>query len=154
VEVLEAQQRVDVQRGERLGLGGRDLLDVHAALGGQHDQRGAGAAVEDDGGVELGGDVARRLDPHLVDLEALDVHAEDRVRVLARLVGVLGDLDAAGLAASSDEDLGLDDAGVPDLVGGRDHLGDGGRGASGRNGDVVAGEELLALIFEEVHRRA
>jgi hypothetical protein len=34
-----------------------------------------------------------------VDREALDVHAEDRLGVRARLGLVLGDLDAAGLAA-------------------------------------------------------
>ena len=57
VEVLEAEQRVDVQAGDRVGVLVGDLLDVHAALGGEHDQRGLGRAVEDDRGVVLGGDV-------------------------------------------------------------------------------------------------
>ena len=71
--------------------------------------------------------------------------------MLARLAGVLCDLDAAGLAAPPDLDLCLDDTGVPDLVRGADGLLDGAcRDALG-DGDSVAGEELLALVLEEVH---
>ena len=73
--------------------------------------------------------------------------------MLLGLLAVLGDLDAAGLAAAADEDLRLDDAGVADLVGGGHGLLDGGGGRALRDGHAVAGEELLALVFEEVHRR-
>ena len=52
--------------------------------------------------------------------------------MLARLVAVLGDLDAAGLAAAADLHLRLDDARVADLVGGGDGLVDGGRGPARR----------------------
>ena len=38
-------------------------------------------------------------------------------------------------------------------IGGRDGLVDGGRGRAGGDGHAVAGEELLALILEEVHWR-
>jgi hypothetical protein len=48
---------------------------------------------------------------------ALDVHAEDVAGVLAHLVGVVGQLDAAGLAAAADLDLGLDHHRVADAVG-------------------------------------
>ena len=151
MEVLEAQQRIDVQRGDRarvlLGHG----LDVHAAAGGEHDQRLLGAAVEDDRGVVLGRDLRCALHPHLVDGEAADVHPEDGVGVLARLVLVVGQLDPAGLPAAPDLHLCLDDAREADLLGGRDGLVDGARRASVWDGDVVAGEELLALIFEQVH---
>jgi hypothetical protein len=102
VEVLEAQQRVDVQAGDRRRVALGDLLDVHAALRGEHEQRRLGGAVEDDRGVVLLVDLAGRLDPDLVDREALDVHAEDGLAVLARLGLILGDLDAAGLAAAAD----------------------------------------------------
>jgi hypothetical protein len=63
-------------------------------------------------------------------------------------VGVLGDLDAAGLAAPADQDLRLDDDRVADLVGRGDRLIHGGGGSSGRNGDAVSGEKLLALVFK------
>ncbi len=99
---LEAEQRIDVQRRDRLGVLVGDGLDVHPALGGEHDERLLLGPVEDDRGVVLGLDLGRPLDPHLVDREALDVHAEDRAGVLARLAGVLRDLDAAGLAAPPD----------------------------------------------------
>src|SRR3954462_4773970 len=47
-EVLEAEQRVDVQRRDRVGVLLGDGLDVHAALGRQHHERRLRAAVEDD----------------------------------------------------------------------------------------------------------
>ena len=112
-------------------------------------ERRLGRAVEDDRGVVLRGDVRGLLDPHLVDREAADVHAEDRLGVLLGLGAVLGDLDAAGLAAAADQHLRLDDAGVADLVGGRDGLVDAWwRARRSGHGNAVAGEQLLALVFE------
>ena len=93
------------------------------------------------------------LDPHLVDREAADVHAEDRARVRLGLLAVGGDLDAAGLAAAADQDLRLDDAGIAELVGGGDRLLDRGGGRALGHRHAVAREQLLALIFEEVHER-
>jgi len=69
------------------------------------------------------------------------------------LGAVVGHLDAAGLAAPADQDLGLDDARVADLVGRGDGLGDGRGGTPVGDGDTVAGEELLALVLEEVDPR-
>jgi hypothetical protein len=116
------------------------------------------AAVEDDRGVVLLGDVRAALDPDLIDAEgplavrADDVHAEDRAGVLARLLDVLGDLDPARLAATADQHLGLDRAGVADLLrrgdGGVDGVGD----LAAGHGDPVLGEQLLALVLEEVHK--
>ena len=57
------------------------------------------------------------LDPDALDDVALDVHAEDVAGVLADLGLVVGELDAAGLAAAADLHLGLDDDGVAGLVG-------------------------------------
>ena len=79
---------------------------------------------------------------------AADVHAEDVRRVLLGLHAVLGHLDAAGLAAAADLHLRLDDAGVADLVGRRDGLLDGGGRSAGGDGHSMAGEQLLALVFE------
>ena len=74
--------------------------------------------------------------------------------MLLRLVAVLGDLDAAGLAAAADLHLRLDDAGVADLVGGVDGVVDRSGGLTRGDGNAVAGEELLALVLEKVHERA
>ena len=54
--------------------------------------------------------------------------------------------------AAADLHLGLHDAGIADLVGCRDRLLDGARGTTGGHGNVVAGEQLLALVLEQVHR--
>jgi hypothetical protein len=66
----------------------------------------------------------------------------------AHLVGVGGQLDAAGLAAAADLHLRLDDDRVVQGVRHVDRFVDGGGVAARGNGDPVAGEELLALVFE------
>jgi hypothetical protein len=82
---------------------------------------------------------------------ALDVHAEDVARVLADLGLVVGELDAARLAATTDLHLRLDDDGIPGLVGLLHRLVDGVGGPARAHRNVVTGEVLLALVFEEVH---
>ena len=68
--------------------------------------------------------------------------------MLLCFVAVLGDLDAAGLAASTDLHLRLDDARVADLVRGVDRVVDrlGRKTLGDRN--AMAREELLALVLE------
>jgi hypothetical protein len=156
---VEGRRRVDVALDQGLGVLLGDRLDVHPALGGDHRQQLLLGAVENHRRVVLGGDVGPGLDPDLVDLErplaarAADVHAEDRLGMLARLIGVGGDLDPAGLAAAADQHLGLDRTGEADPLGG----GYGGLDCRGdlaaRHGYAVLGEELLSLILEEVHSR-
>ena len=91
------------------------------------------------------------LDPHALDDVALDVHAEDVPGVGADLVGVVGELDAARLAAPADLHLRLDDDRVPGGLGGCDRLVDGVGDVAGADRDVEAGEVLLALVLEEIH---
>ena len=67
------------------------------------------------------------------------------------LAPVVGELDAARLAAPADQHLRLDDAGIAQLVGGGDRLLDGGGGGSAGHGNAAAGEQLLALVLEQVH---
>jgi hypothetical protein len=96
----------------------------------------------------LGGDLRSALDPEVVHGEAADVHAQDRVGVLAGLLLVLGDLDPARLAALADCHLGLDHARITDLIRGGDGVLDGRRMAAAGHRDTVLGEDLLSLIFE------
>ena len=143
-----------MQLDDGVRVSGGDLLDVDPAPCGQHQQVLLGGAVEGEAGVVLLGDVGGALDPQALDDMALDVHAEDVPGMGAHLVGVVGELDPAGLATSADLDLGLDD----DRISGGFRLGDGlvdGQGdAAWAHRDAIAGEVLLALVFEEIHAAA
>ena len=110
-----------------------------------------GRTIEGERGVVLLGDVAGSFDPHPLDDVALDVHAQDVGGVQSGLGGVIGQLDAAGLATTTDLHLRLDDDRVPGHLCGGDGLVDGVRHVAGADGNVVTGEVLLALILEQVH---
>ena len=143
-----------MQPRQRFGPLGRDLLDVDSALLREHEQRLLLAAVEGDREVVLALDVRGLLDPELADDVAVDVHAEDRLRVLRGLVGGVGELDPTGLPAAAGQHLGLDDDLCPELLGGCARLVRGRGDAPLRDGYPEAFEELLALVLVEVHRRA
>ena len=143
-----------MQPRERLRPFGRDLLDVDPALLGEHEQRLLLAAVERDREVVLALDVRRLLDPELADDMAVDVHPEDRLRVLGGLVRRARELDSTGFPAAARQHLGLDDDLRPELLSRRPSL-VGSRGdATLRDGNPEAFEELLPLVLVEVHRRA
>ena len=54
---------------------------------------------------------------------AADVEADDVLRLLLGVRGILGELDAARLAAAARQDLGLDDDLTAELLGRRARLG-------------------------------
>ncbi len=110
-----------------------------------------GRPVEGEAGVVLLGDVGRVLDPHDLDRVTLDVHPQDVAGVEPDLVGVVGQLDAARLAPPAHVHLGLDHDRIADGIGGGHGVIDRFDGPTVRHGDVEAGEELLALEFEEIH---
>src|SRR3954453_7802947 len=114
---VDAGRRVDGDAGQRLGLGDRDLLDLHAALDRGHRQEGAVGAVEQVGEVVLLGDVAGLGHHHAMGYVALHVEAEDVLRPRPVLLGVVGQLDATGLAAAAGLHLRLDDDGRADVAG-------------------------------------
>ena len=113
---LVALERVDVDAGERLRPGGGDLLDLDAARGREHQQRLGGAAIECDREVVLTRDRRGDLEPEPLDPVAADVETEDLLGPLGRLLGAVGQLHAAGLAAAARQHLGLDDDGAAELV--------------------------------------
>ena len=82
---------------------------------------------------------------------ALDVHAEDVPRVQAHLVGIVGELDSAGLATTAYLHLRLDHHRVAGPFGNRYRFVDVRRSATDGNRNTVLREELLALIFVQVH---
>ena len=63
----------------------------------------------------------------------------------------VGELHAAGLAAPADLHLRLHDDRIADAVGGRDGVVDGLGDLAGGDRDAVAGEQLLALVLEQIH---
>ena len=148
---LEADERLHVELGERLGALGGDLLDIHAALGREHEERLLLAAVERDREVVLLRDVRGLLDPELPHDVAADVEAQDLARPRVGLVRCLRELDPARLAAPAGQHLGLDDDLPADLFGRRTRLLGARRHASLGDRDACTGEELLPLILVEVH---
>jgi hypothetical protein len=137
---------------DRVGVGAVDLLDVHAALDGADHEVALVDPVVHHRQVVLLGDVGGRLDVDHVNDVALDVELEDRVGDDPGLLVVLGELHTAGLAASADLDLGLDDHRAAEVTGGLLDLQHGAAHAAGRGyGDPVAVEQLLALVLDEVH---
>ncbi len=82
---------------------------------------------------------------------ALDVEPENVPGVLAHLLDVVGEFDPAGFAASTDFYLSLDDDRVPDAFGDGHGFFNGVGDVTGRDGDAIAREVLLALILKKVH---
>src|SRR5215204_635591 len=118
--LVDALARVDRDAGQRLGPLDGELLDLHAALLRGHGQEGAVGPVEQVGEVVLLGDVAGLGHHHLVRDVPLDVQPEDVLGARLGVLGVVGELHAAGLAAATGLHLRLDDDGLADLP--RDRL--------------------------------
>ena len=110
---------VDVPAGERLGLGAGDLLDVHAAHRRQHRQRLLGGAVERDRGVVLAGRSPRPPRSTAAAPCGPGCPFPGCRPPGPGLVGRVGELDPAGLAAAADLDLRLHHDPPADLLGGR-----------------------------------
>jgi hypothetical protein len=126
-------------------------LDLDTAFGREHQEMLLGGPIEREAGVVLLVDVGCLLDPEPFDGVPLDVHAEDVAGVCADLVSGVGELDAAGLAAATHLHLGLHHHRVPDALGDGHGIVDLEGDVARAHRDVVAGEVLLALIFEQVH---
>ena len=142
-----------METNERVRVLLRDLLDLDAALRREHEERLLRAAVERDGEVVLSLDVRRLLDPELADDVAVDVEPEDVACLRLGVGGIVGELDAAGLAAAAGEHLRLDDDGAAELLGRLARLLRRRREPAVRDRDPDAPEEILALVLVKVHRR-
>ena len=150
---LEALERVDVEPDERVGVLLRHLLDLDAALSREHEERLLRTAVEGDREVVLALDVRGLLDPERADDVAVDVEPEDVARLRLGVRGIVGELDAACLAAAAGQYLRLDDDGAAELLGRVARLLGRSREPSVGDRDPDSPEEILALVLVKVHRR-
>src|SRR5262249_44898960 len=148
---LEALERIGVKSGQCIGVLLRDLLDLDPALGREHVQELLRASIERDRQVVLLRDLRRTFDPELLHHVAADVETEDVVRTLLRLRRIVGELDAARLAATAGQHLRLDNHWAAELLRGSTRLLRRRRKTTFRNGDTEARKELLALILVEIH---
>ncbi len=160
---------IDGEGVDLLGSRVRDLLDVHAALGGGHDRDPARLAVDQQGQVEFLGDGGAFLDVEAVHLLALGpglvrdqnaaehlggvgLHVLDRLDDPDAALGVGAEALEAPLAAAAGVDLRLhDEDRSSELLSGLDGLVDGeGRIAAGdRHAEL--GEDGFGLVFVDVH---
>ena len=122
LERRQPDQRIDRLGDDLLGRLGRDLLDLHPALGAGDDRDRLRLAIDHHPEVELARDLARLLDVHAAHDAALGPGLMGHQRLaeqlggeVARLLGRSHQLDAAGLAAPAGMDLRLDDRlGLPE----------------------------------------
>ena len=162
MRALQPGGRVDLDTDDLLRRLRRDFLDVHAA-GRRGDERDAAAvAIEQQAQVQLALDLRAGLDVDLVDRQPLgpgllgrEPLAEHACRGCRDVADGLDDLDAAGLAAAARVHLRLDhpEAAAEAARGVRGLFGRRGDEA-GRHRDAVTGEELLGLVFVQVHAAA
>ena len=112
LEALEIEAVADIDRQPQQGIGMLlgDLLDVHAALRREQQQRALGCRIVQHGRVHLVRDRHLLLDQHLGNAMLADAHAEDGGGGCPGLVRCGRQLDAAGLAALAGRHLRLDHA--------------------------------------------
>ena len=137
----------------------RDLLDVHAAFGGDDEGDARGLAIDQHGEVELALDGGAVLDIEAVDFLAVRAglvrdqrHAEHAGRLFLHVVDGFDHLDAAGFAAPAGVDLRLHH---PDraaqLFGAFDRLIDGERRHAARHRHAEFAQDRFGLILVDVH---
>src|SRR5262249_52230303 len=125
--------------------------DLDAAFGRVDEEGFLLATVERYREVVLLVDLRRALDPDLRDDVTSNVEPDYLRRLVLGVVRILGELDAAGLAASARQHLRLHDDTSAELLRRRARLGSGCREPTVRDRDPEAPTELLSLVLVEVH---
>ena len=126
----------------------RNLLDVHAARGRGHHHRQPLAAIDQHGQIQfLTNAGSQGVDKHFINRQAFDLHPQDGFGIGLGLFRGLGNLNTAGLASPTGQDLRFDNRAtthVPrDLAGFLRRAGD----FAGRNRYSVFSEQPLGLIL-------
>ncbi|KAF1856457.1 hypothetical protein Lal_00048580, partial [Lupinus albus] len=156
---LSADQRVDGGLEDLLGSLVGYFLDVHATFGGGHEHDAAAGTVYHGAQVQFLGDIGAGLDQDLADRLAVGVGLVGH-QALAEPVGgerlgvvlALDQLHAARFTAAAGMDLGLDDPlAATDFFAGFCGFFRGIHGEALGYGQAVLSEQLLTLIFVEIH---
>src|SRR5829696_829889 len=134
-----------------MGLG--DLLDVDASHVAEQHQRALRRPVPDHAGVVLLLDLGFRVDEDAARHMAVDLELEDVAGMGRRLLGRVGELDAAGLHPTAAQHLGLDHRRPVDLLRGGAGLLRGRAEAVLRDGDTRQLDDLSGLELVEAHQR-
>ena len=156
---LRADQRVDGSLEDLLGSVVGDLLDVHATFGGSHEHDAAAGTIDDGAEVQLLVDVGAGLHQDLADRLAVGVglvgHQVLAQPLLGERLGVLfalHQLHTARFTAAAGVHLSFDDPlAAADLVAGFCGLFGGVYGKALGYRQAVFSEQLLTLIFVEIH---
>src|SRR5439155_26460011 len=143
--------RVGMELGDRLWMGLRHLLDLHAALGAENQHGLARIAVECEAQVELARDLLRGLAEDLLDGVALDRHPQYLARDALGIGRGPGELDATRLATSPDGNLRLD-GDRAEGPGGERRLVRGARQPAVGHGHPGRPKALLHLVLEQRHK--
>jgi hypothetical protein len=159
LDVLDAREGVDRDLVDELRRLLGDFLDVHATLGRSHHHGALQHAVDDDGEIELLGDLRALLDQQALHDAALgpglvrdERHAQHLLREGSHFVDGFRDLHAAALAPAARVDLRLHDpdAAAQFLRHGHRLVGRQRRLAAWSDHPVLP-EDLLALVLVDVH---
>ena len=147
--------RMRVLADDRGWIFSRNLFNLHAASGGRHQENAAATAVDQCGEVDLAEDLRRWGHEHAAHGEVFDREGENLRGNRFRLFSGGGELDAARLAAPTNEHLGLNDnlcgaAGEESLCSGAS----GGRSCRNLtvwNGKPSATKEFACLCLVQFH---
>src|SRR5215203_914123 len=104
---MKAEIGIGIDADDLFGAVGSDLFDIDATLGACHDQNLTVGAIENDPEIELARDIDAGGDQDLVNLMTANVHAKNGISSRFRIRRSFRELDAAGFAASTGVNLGL-----------------------------------------------
>ena len=108
------------------------------------------AAIDHDTDVGFGGDFHGLGHEDFLDVQALDVHAEDRLGVRLASAALRASLTPPALPRPPTCTCALTTTGLP-ILGDVPRLGDGGGHSSLRNRDASRCEDVLGLILVDFH---
>ena len=137
-----------MQLHDGIGISYRNLFDVHSTLSREHQEMFFLRPIKTVRGVILVFDITGIFNPDAFDHMALDIHTQNVPGMYTRLIRVVGQFDTTGLSAPAHLNLGFHHNGVTGCFSNSHRFIHRVRDTSRANRNVVAGEVLLALVFE------